>query len=66
MQNRKDRPGRKREDNIKMDFKQAGRDDMNWIHLANDRDKWKGVKNTAMELLVKKKPMRISLLTEKL
>jgi hypothetical protein len=32
------RPGRKWEDNIKMDHKEIVRGGMDWIHLAQDRD----------------------------
>ena len=33
---------------------QVVRDDAKWIHVAQDRNKWQDVKNTVMELLVKK------------
>jgi hypothetical protein len=49
------RPGRKWEDNIKLGFKQAGRDDVKWIHVAKDRDNWQEVTNTVTELLVQNK-----------
>ena len=33
------RPLRRREDNFKMDFQEVGPGDMDWIDLAQDRDK---------------------------
>jgi hypothetical protein len=39
-------------DNIKMDLKEIGWDGMNWIELAQDRDKWRALVNTAMNLRV--------------
>jgi hypothetical protein len=37
-------------DNIKMDLKEIGWDCLNWIALAEDRDKWQAFVNTAMKL----------------
>jgi hypothetical protein len=34
------RPRRRWEDNIKMDLSEIGFEDVDWIHLAQDRDKW--------------------------
>jgi hypothetical protein len=34
------RPRRRCEDNIKMDFWEIGFRDVDWIHLAPDRDRW--------------------------
>jgi hypothetical protein len=34
------RPRRRWEDNIKMDFQEVGCGGMDWIKLAQDRDKW--------------------------
>jgi hypothetical protein len=39
-------------DNIKKDFRQIGWEGMNWIDLAHGRDKWKGLVNMVMKLLV--------------
>jgi hypothetical protein len=33
------RPTRRWEDNIKMDIREVGWEDMNWIDLAQDRDR---------------------------
>jgi hypothetical protein len=33
------RPRRRWEENIKMDLREIGFEDMNWIHLAQDRDR---------------------------
>jgi hypothetical protein len=45
-------PGRKWEDNIKMDLGEIGFGDVDWIHLARDRDTWRGLMNTVMNLRV--------------
>jgi hypothetical protein len=34
------RPGRRWEDNIKMDLREIGWSDMDWIDLAQHRDQW--------------------------
>jgi hypothetical protein len=38
--------------NIKMDLGEIGWDGMNWIDLAQDRDQWKALVNTVMNLRV--------------
>jgi hypothetical protein len=35
-----------------MDLKEIGRDDVDWIHLAQDRVQWLAFVNTVMNLLV--------------
>jgi hypothetical protein len=45
------RPRRRWEDNIKMYFQEGG-GDMNWVDLAQDRDKWGAHVNAIMNLLV--------------
>jgi len=40
------------EDNIRMDLGELGWEDMDWIHLAQDRDKWQDLVNTVMKLRV--------------
>jgi hypothetical protein len=39
-------------DNIKIDLRERGRDVMDWIDLAQDRDQWKALVNTVMNLPV--------------
>jgi len=44
------RPRRRWEDNIKMDLQEAGCGGMDWIQLAQDRDRWRAVVNAVMNL----------------
>jgi hypothetical protein len=46
------RPRRRWEDNIKMDLREIGLGDVDWIHWAQDRDRWLAVVNTVMNLQV--------------
>jgi hypothetical protein len=46
------RPGRRWEDNIKMDLGEIGIDRVNWIRLAQDRVQWRAFVNTVMNLRV--------------
>jgi hypothetical protein len=46
------RPGRRWEDNIKMDIREIGFLDVDWIHWAQDRDRWRALVNTVMNLRV--------------
>jgi hypothetical protein len=46
------RPRRRWEDNIKMDLREMGFGDVDWIHLARDRDTWRALVNTVMNLQV--------------
>jgi hypothetical protein len=46
------RPRRRREDNIKMDLQEVGCGGMDWIMLAQDRDKWHTLVNPVMNLWV--------------
>jgi hypothetical protein len=46
------RPRRRWEDNIKVDLEEIGFGDVGWIHLAQDRDRWRALVNTVMNLRV--------------
>jgi hypothetical protein len=46
------RPRRRWVDNIKMDLGEIGWDGRDWIELAHDRDQWRAVVNTVMNLRV--------------
>jgi hypothetical protein len=46
------RPRRKWEDNVKMDLRELGWDGMDWIDLAQDRDQWRALVNTVMNIRV--------------
>jgi hypothetical protein len=46
------RPRRRWEDNSKMDLREIGWGGMDWIDLAQDRDQWRALVNTVMNLRV--------------
>jgi hypothetical protein len=46
------RPRRRLVDNIKMDLGAIGWDGVDWIELAQDRDQWRALVNTMMNLRV--------------
>jgi hypothetical protein len=46
------RPRRRWEDNIKMDLGEMGFGDVDWIRMAQDRDRWRALVNTVMNLRV--------------
>jgi hypothetical protein len=46
------KPRRRWEDNIKLDLWEIGFGDVDWINLAQDRDRWRGLVNTVMNLRV--------------
>jgi hypothetical protein len=39
-------------DNIKMDLREMGWDRVNWIDMAQDRDQWRALVNTILNLRV--------------
>jgi hypothetical protein len=46
------RPRRRWVDNIRMDLRETGWDGMDCIYLAQDRDQWRALVNTAVKLRV--------------
>jgi hypothetical protein len=46
------RPTRRWEENIKMDLREIEFGDVDWINLAQDRDRWRALVNTVMKLQV--------------
>jgi hypothetical protein len=46
------RPRRRWVDNIKMDHREIGWDDMDWIDLSQDRDLWRALVNAVINLRV--------------
>jgi hypothetical protein len=44
--------GHRWEDNIRMDLREIWWEGLDWIHLAEDRDQWRAVMNTVMNLRV--------------
>jgi hypothetical protein len=46
------RPRSRRVDNIKMDLREMGWGGMDWIDLAQERDQWRALVNTVMNLRV--------------
>jgi len=46
------RPRHRWEDNIKMDLQEVGCRGMDWIELAQDRDRWRALVSTVMNLRV--------------
>jgi hypothetical protein len=46
------RPRRRWEDNIKMDLREIWFGGVDWIHWAQDRDRWRALVNTVMNLRV--------------
>jgi hypothetical protein len=47
-----ERPRSRWVDNIKMDLRETGWGGMHWINLDQDRDQWRALVNTVMNLLV--------------
>jgi hypothetical protein len=46
------RPWHRREDNIKLDFREIGLEGVDWMHKFQDRDQWQASVNLVMNLLV--------------
>jgi hypothetical protein len=46
------RPRRRCEDGIRMDLREIGWGSVEWIQLAQDRDRWQAFVNTVMNLQV--------------
>jgi hypothetical protein len=46
------RPRRRWVGNIKMDLREMGWDDMDWIELAKDRDQWRPLVNTVINFRI--------------
>ena len=46
------RPRRRWEDNIKMDLQEVGCGGMEWMELAQDRERWRAIVNAIMNLRV--------------
>jgi hypothetical protein len=44
------RPTHRWEDNIEIDLREIVFGDVDWIHLAQDKDRWRAVVNTVMNL----------------
>jgi hypothetical protein len=47
------RPRLRRVNNIKGNIRETGWDGMNWIDLAQDRDQWRALVNTLIDLVLK-------------
>jgi hypothetical protein len=46
------RPKRRWEDNIKVDLQEVGCGGVDWIELAQDRDRWWALVNAVMNVLI--------------
>jgi hypothetical protein len=46
------RPRRRWVDNIRMDLGEVGRGDVDWIGLAKDRNRWRALVNSVLNLRV--------------
>jgi hypothetical protein len=46
------RPGRRWDDGIRMDLREIGWGSVEWIQLAQDRDRWRALVNKVMKLQV--------------
>jgi hypothetical protein len=48
-------PGVHEDDNIRMDVRETGWEFVDWIHLTQDRDQWRTLVNTIMNLRAHKR-----------
>jgi hypothetical protein len=48
------RPRRRWDDNTKMDLQEVGREGMDWIDVAQDRETWRALVNVALNIRVPK------------
>jgi hypothetical protein len=46
------RPRSRWEDEIRINLSEIGRESVEWIHMAHDRDRWRALVNTVMNLRV--------------
>jgi hypothetical protein len=46
------KPRRRWEDNIKTDIQEVGSEGVDWIDMAQDRDRWRALVNAVMNLRV--------------
>jgi CRISPR/Cas system-associated protein Cas7 (RAMP superfamily) len=46
------RPKSRWKNNVKMDLREIGLEGVDWINLDQDRDRWRALVNTVMNLLV--------------
>jgi hypothetical protein len=46
------RPSCRWEDNIRMDLREIGWEDVDWMHVVQDRDQWRTLVNTVMNFRV--------------
>jgi len=46
------RPKRRWDDNIKLDLQEVGCGDIDWIELAQDRERWRALVNAVMNLRI--------------
>jgi hypothetical protein len=46
------RPRRSLKDNVRMYLKEIGWEGVDWLHLAQNRDQWRALMNTIMNLRV--------------
>jgi hypothetical protein len=52
LENLNRRPRRTWRNNIRMDLREIGWEGVDWMHLAQDKDQWRVVVNTVMNLRV--------------